>query len=310
MIEPINISVILPTHNRAALLPRAVDSVLAQTYREFELIIVDDASTDNTQAVLEAYRDDPRVRILRCETNLGGSGARNHGIAHARGAYIAFQDSDDFWMPHKLEAQLAVLKAKPEAGLCYCHALYYRAHKDDSHPRDCYLLPSRDFDRLSGDMSGEVLKRNPASTQMILVRRAALERAGGFDQSFRRFQDWDLVIRLAQVTEFAFVHDPLVVVYETPGNISSVQINDAIFRAAILEKYKDLFRKYPQIRSRQNYIAARVWQECGEHGRAIRHLSRALQSAPRPRTLALAGYTIARSALKILPPNRVVGIQK
>ena len=118
------VSVILPAYNRADLVGRAIDSVLAQTWQDLELIVVDDCSTDDTRAALERYRDTPRVRLVFSDTNRGGSGARNLGIAHATGALIAFQDSDDIWLPHKLAAQVAALDSNPRAGLCYCGALH------------------------------------------------------------------------------------------------------------------------------------------------------------------------------------------
>lgn len=284
---PIPVSVILPTHNRAALLPRAVESVLAQSHRDLELVIVDDASTDDTPRVLERYRADPRVRIVRAERNLGGAGARNLGISEAGAPLIAFQDSDDYWLPTKLERQMAALAAEPDAGLCYGMAIFYRRHKSAAFPKDAYLLPRDEFDKLSGDMSLEVLKANPASTQTILVRRDVLERAGLFDPSFRRYQDWDLVIRLAQLTRFVFVEEPLVLVYDTPGNISSVKENDARFRGEILRKHADLFAAVPEIRSRQNYIAGRICQQLGEREAARRHLKEAFACRSRPLTLAL-----------------------
>ncbi len=112
------VSVILPAYNREALVARAIDSVLAQTYGDFELIIVDDASRDGTRAVLETYRDHPKVRLILSDVNRGGSGARNLGIEAAKGDLIGFQDSDDVWLPHKLAAQVAALDANPQAGLC------------------------------------------------------------------------------------------------------------------------------------------------------------------------------------------------
>jgi len=269
------------------LLPRAVESVLAQSHRDLELVIVDDASTDDTPRVLERYRADPRVRIVRAERNIGGAGARNLGIGEAGAPLIAFQDSDDYWLPTKLERQMAALAAEPDAGLCYGMAIFYRRHKSAAFPKDAYLLPRDEFDKLSGDMSLEVLKANPASTQTILVRRDVLERAGLFDPSFRRYQDWDLVIRLAQITRFAFIEEPLVLVYDTPGNISSVKENDARFRGEILRKHAALFAAAPEIRSRQNFIAGRICQQIGEHDAALRHLREAFASRPRLRTLVL-----------------------
>lgn len=98
------VSVVIPTYNRAHLVGRAIQSVLNQTYQDFEIIVVDDGSTDNTEEVVKSFND-PRIRYIRHDQNRGGSAARNTGIKMARGEYIAFQDSDDEWLPEKLESR-------------------------------------------------------------------------------------------------------------------------------------------------------------------------------------------------------------
>jgi glycosyltransferase involved in cell wall biosynthesis len=270
------VSVILPAYNRETLVARAIDSVLAQTYGDFELIIVDDASKDGTRAVLETYRTHPKVRLILSDVNRGGSGARNLGIAEAKGALIAFQDSDDVWMPHKLAAQVAALDANPKAGLCYCGSLF-------SSPDRTYYIPEPVFDRLEGDLSSEILRRNTTSTQVLLIRREVLDKAGHFDASLKRFQDWDLMIRVAQITEIAFLSEPMVVIFATAGNISSFVENDAIARAQILEKYQHIFRKSPKHAARNHYITGRVWQRLGQQTKARGHLRQALELEKTPK---------------------------
>ncbi len=273
------VSVILPAYNREDLVARAIDSVLAQSFTDFELIVVDDCSTDGTRAVLERYRGHPRVRLVLSDVNRGGGGARNLGIAEARADLIAFQDSDDVWLPHKLAAQVAAMDARPAAGLCYCGALY-------SAGRESYYLPKALFDRFEGDMSDQILIHNTTSTQTLVIRREALDRAGHFDGSFRRLQDWDLMIRVAQVTEFLFLPEPLVVIYGTPGNISSVPVNDAVFRAVMLEKYAGLFADHPDLRAEHHYIIGRTWHKAGNHALARRNLRAAFGIRPQPRSVA------------------------
>jgi glycosyltransferase involved in cell wall biosynthesis len=263
------VSVIIPAYNRETLVARAIDSVLAQTWQDFELIVVDDASKDGTRAVLEGYRDHPKVRLILSDVNRGGSGARNLGIEAARGALIAFQDSDDVWLPHKLAAQVAALEANPQAGLCYCGALFSEGSRS-------YYIPEAVFARLDGDMSQEMLRRNTTSTQTLLVRREVLAQSGPFDATLKRFQDWDLMIRIAQIAPLVFLPEPMVVIFATPGNISSFVVNDAISRAQILEKYRDLFAAAPEHGARNHYITARVWQKLGDQAKARPHLARAL----------------------------------
>lgn len=114
------VSVVIPTYNRAEFLPRAVESVLRQTVDDFELIVVDDASTDDTEAVVERF-DDPRVEYVRHGTNRGGSAARNTGIERSSGEYIAFLDSDDEWYPRKLERQVEELRSRSDEWVAtYC----------------------------------------------------------------------------------------------------------------------------------------------------------------------------------------------
>lgn len=268
-----HVSVILPAYNRETLVARAIDSVLAQTWDDFELIIVDDASTDGTRGVLERYRDHPRVRLILSDVNRGGSGARNLGIEAARGALIAFQDSDDVWLPHKLAAQVAALEADPAAGLCYCGSIF-------SEGTGSFYIPEPVFARLEGDMSQEMLRRNTTSTQTLVIRREVLAAAGPFDAALKRFQDWDLMIRVAQLAPFAFLPEPMVLIFATPGNISSVVVNDAISRAHILEKYADLFRASPEHGARNHYITGRVWQKLGQQAKARPHFQKALKLKP------------------------------
>lgn len=280
------VSVILPAYNRADLVGRAIDSVLAQTWRNFELIVVDDCSTDDTRAAMETYRDTPRVRLIFSETNRGGSGARNLGIEHARGDLVAFQDSDDIWLPHKLAAQVAALEKNAKAGLCYCGALH-------TSGTSSFYIPEPIFERLDGDMSDEILRRNTTSTQTLLIRRTVLDEAGHFTEDLKRYQDWDLMIRVAQVTQFVFLPDPMVVICDTPGNISSVALNDAVCRAAILDRYPELFARRPDLAARNHYIAGRILMKLGRKSAARKHL----QAAFRLRPGARSGLALGRALI-------------
>jgi glycosyltransferase involved in cell wall biosynthesis len=113
------VSVIIPTYNRAGLLKRAIQSVLNQIYQDFEIIIVDDASTDNTENVIESFKEH-RIRYIKHESNKGAAVARNTGIKFANENYIAFQDSDDEWLPEKLEKQMEIIEhASPRVGVVY-----------------------------------------------------------------------------------------------------------------------------------------------------------------------------------------------
>ena len=249
-ISTLPVSVIIPTHNRARLLPRAARSVLNQTFRELELIVVDDASSDDTRQVVAAL-DDPRVRYIRHDRNRGAPEARNTGIEAARGKYIAFQDSDDEWLPEKLEKQMAVFKPGSDADVVYCSMLLEQAGST-------ITIPGAGITVLQGDVLPQLLAGNFVSTQTLLLRRECLEKVGGFDTRLPRFQDWELVIRLAETYRFQFVNETLVRAYETPGNISSNNAAGARAMEIILEKHRRIFNRHPAARARHLFFLGNI----------------------------------------------------
>ena len=197
------VSVVLPTHNRSRWLRDAISSVLGQTSRSLELLVVDDASDDDTREVVASFQD-PRLRYLRNETNRKLSASRNRGIREARGEWIAFLDDDDVWLPEKLEKQLALLgRAGPKTGLIYTGLQI--VHRESGAVRGT-LYPSR-----RGDLSEALRESNYVlAPSTVLVRRDLLAAAGCFDESLRYGEDYDLWIRLAPHAPFDFVAEPLV----------------------------------------------------------------------------------------------------
>ncbi len=196
------VSVIINTYNSSRFLLRAIDSVLAQTYRNFELIVVDDGSTDDTREAVAPYRD--RLTYIYQE-NKKYSAAKNTGIRASSGEYIAFMDSDDLWMPEKLERQVAVLDEHPEAVLTYCQAIYIDPDDRQIQFRGkTYCNP--EGDRLViADMRKELFMTTvvaPGST--MLVRRWAVEKAGLFDEAHVHGEDWELWLRIAPFGLFAY----------------------------------------------------------------------------------------------------------
>ena len=206
------VSVVIPTYNRGNLLPRAIESALAQTFSDFELIVVDDGSTDHTTEVVRGI-DDPRVRLVGDTTNRGTSAARNQGIREARCGLVAFLDSDDEWLPRKLELQLARLDgdSDPRTAVAYCQVYTYD-HLDQR------LL--REFGELrEGALFHDLLAGwKPVTTSLFVVRRAALLEVGGFDETLPCAEDYDLWLRLAQASyRFVGVNEVLVVKHESAG---------------------------------------------------------------------------------------------
>ena len=186
---PARVSVVIPTRNRAELLPRAVGSVLAQTWTDFELLIVDDHSTDETPAAIARFADE-RIRSFRHERNIGQSKALNTGIEHARGEYVAFLDDDDEWLPGKLAAQVALLDAAPpEVGLVYC----WRDELDEASRRRVGIPRLT----LRGDIFEHMLALHlPASPSSWLVRRSTALSIGGFDEGLQQANDVDFISRI------------------------------------------------------------------------------------------------------------------
>lgn len=203
------VSVVIPTYNRASIVSMAIDSVLAQTYRDLEVIVVDDGSTDETPALLAAYGD--RIRVLRQE-NAGPAIARNRGIAAARGELVAFLDSDDTWLPRKLERQVALLDRVGDAVpccLCNCQVQY-----QDGSTTSTFTIADTIPSCAEGvwlNPAAVLLTRFVLFNQAVLIRRSALEQAGAFDEKLRFAEDYDLPLRLALAGPWAILADNLVI---------------------------------------------------------------------------------------------------
>jgi glycosyltransferase involved in cell wall biosynthesis len=180
------VSVVIPTYNRAWCLREAVDSVLSQDFRDFELIVVDDGSTDPTPQLLEGYG--PTIRVLR-QDNRGVSAARNAGIAAGRGALIAFLDSDDLWLPGKLERQVAFFDSQADALICQTEELWVRNGRR--------VNPGKRHRKRSGLIFEPSLELCLVSPSAVMVRRVLFERVGLFDEGLPACEDYDLWLRVS-----------------------------------------------------------------------------------------------------------------
>lgn len=209
-----SVSVVLPTYNRADSLHDSIRSVLSQTFADFELIVVDDASTDETEAVV-AEIDDSRIRYIKHENNRGVSAARNTGIHRARGNVVAFQDSDDEWLPEKLRKQMDVFSDAPaEVGVVYT-GMRRTVNGDERY------IPYPGVTHKEGDIQRSIVKQNFISTQMAAVRRECFDKVGTFDEELPALVDWDLWIRISEHYHFRLVDEPLVIAAVNPDSISS-----------------------------------------------------------------------------------------
>ena len=186
------VSVIIPTYNRAAYVGQAIESVCRQTLQEWELMVVDDGSTDQTREVVAHYLTDRRIRYLS-QTHQERSAARNLGIVSSSAPYVALLDADDFWMPDKLAKQVTAMAQHPKVGLCYT-----LIRQVDEQGRT--LDPIRDGRARAGRILSYVLQDNCIGTSSVLIRRHCLGRSGLFDTSLPAYgrEDWDLWIRLTR----------------------------------------------------------------------------------------------------------------
>ncbi len=201
------VSVIIPTHNRAPLLSASIESVLAQSYEKLELIVVDDASTDHTPDVVRSFKDS-RLQYLRMPQNRRAAAARNAGIARAKGSLIAFNDDDDLWLVQKLEKQVAQLQQEPsDVGVNLGGYIRYwdRAKNFADYVGGPYYFRSLDFSH------GFVGEFSLIATPGWLARKEVLEKAGGFDERMKCWDDWELAARLWQMCRFTHLDEPVFI---------------------------------------------------------------------------------------------------
>ena len=194
------VSVIIPTHNRASVLARALRSVASQTLRPEEVIVVDDGSTDETQELIA--RDFPEATYIRQE-NQGVSAARNCGIARASGNWVAFLDSDDEWLAEKLEKQLEALEASPEYRLCHSEEIWIRGGRR--------VNPMKKHAKHGGWIFRKCLPLCAISPSSVLVRRDLLEEVGLFDTALPVCEDYDMWLRICSRHAVLFVEEPLII---------------------------------------------------------------------------------------------------
>lgn len=231
------VSVIIPTYNRANLVSRAIKSVLNQTYQDFEIIVVDDCSEDNTEEIVKSFNDS-RIRYIKHKKNKGGSAARNTGIKRARGKYIAFLDDDDEWLPSKLEKQIMLFeKLSKHYGVVYSG--YYIAKGD--------VIKRKVLPKYRGDVYGYLLKRNFIGSPTIVVRKECFKRAGLFDEDLPASQDWDMWLRIAKYYKFEYILEPLAIYY-TNGSYFKLD-KYIISLEKILNKYYQDFCRNPKVLS-------------------------------------------------------------
>lgn len=230
------VSVIILTFNRAELLRRALASVLDQTFRDFEIIIVDDCSSDNTGEVIsELSSTDGRIKYIRQPKNMGPGASRNAGLKNASGEYIAFLDDDDEWLPEKLRLQVECLdQCALDVGAVYCG----RLDVDSKTGKVLRVFPCA---KEKGNIFKLLLKSNFLTLSSILLRSKCFEQIGVFDEDIPVGEDYDIWIRISQYFRFEYIDQPLVKYGIHSGSISKNLKKQISGQEAMLRKYHHLF---------------------------------------------------------------------
>ena len=292
------VSVVIPTYNRGPLLLEAVESVRAQTFDDWELIVADDGSTDGSLEAVEALGD-PRVRVLRLPHGGNVSAVRNAGVAASRAEWVAFLDSDDAWLPGRLELQLAALRPTS------ARWSYGGAELMDPAGRP---IPFRagSYRAISGRIVREVLTTEAAvSIGTLMVSRALLDEVGGFDESLRRRADHDLALRLAARAEAVAVPATLARVREHPARMTSSTDSPHEQTLCVYERFLERERD-PALRRVAFAQCARLLVEGAgyeaAHGRtrrAVGLLRRSLAYDPPPARWLRAAASLTLRALRL-----------
>ncbi|MGV3504262.1 MAG: glycosyltransferase family 2 protein [Adhaeribacter sp.] len=292
------ISIITPTYNRARLIKRAIESILNQTFTDFEYLIIDDGSKDNTEEVVQQYiKRDQRIKYYVHEKNKGQNAALNTGLSFARGKYIAFLDSDDEWLPQMLEKQINEFFKDPEVGCSYCWAGYLE---------NGVLKTSRKY-KIQGYLYKEALEQayicNPSS---LMVKKESLDILGGFNLEFVTCQDDDICLRLAKKNKFALIQEPLVIIHSDAGNQTITN------RHVYAKDWLKLYNKYE----------SEILQHCGSATLAQHYLKASLlflqifdlktarEVANKAISNKLSLKALTMLTLTYLPPAVIRGIMK
>lgn len=306
----VTVSVVIPTYNRAQLIERAVNSVLRQSYNDLDIIVVDDASTDDTRDRVAALQQvDQRIRYLCHDTNRGSQVARNTGIQAAVGKYIAFLDSDNEWLPQKLYLQMALFSQKADSlGAVYCG--FQRVSMDGE-------MLEEDMPRLRGYIYQQALVDWVADTSTMVVSRDILEKIHGFDDGIKAYQEWDLCIRLARECEFDFIPECLVLYHQhTLPTISKDYLRNAYgFLDLVKAHQMEILQECDAgVLSKHYRTAGRFFIRAGRLDMAKRFFLKSIRTSPMNykallslggTLLGIKGYLFMYSLLKHFMPNKL-----
>jgi O-antigen biosynthesis protein len=229
-------SVVIPTRNRCNMLVRAIDSVLSQSYTDWEIIIVDDASSDDTKQITGKFNN-PKIRYIYISEKKGGAAARNIGINNSNGEFVAFLDDDDEWFPEKLAKQYEVFCKSPGIALCYTGKIIIRENKTFSglSKKYSYKRPLSD-DHYRAIMSDNFI----GITSSVMIKKNVLLELNGFDENLPCYQDYELFIRILKNHKAEGIDEPLVHYHlSEQAHVSLTRSNVVKAEKYLAEKYRD-----------------------------------------------------------------------
>jgi glycosyltransferase involved in cell wall biosynthesis len=268
------ISIILPTYNRASVIKRAVMSILDQAYTDFELLIIDDGSIDDTADVVGGINDE-RIRYIKNDTNQGQTIARNIGLKEVSGKYIAFLDSDDEWDKNYLKRQQSILKQQSnEYGLVYCKCKRMNGDSVSFIPKELIR---------EDEVKSRLLAENFMTLQGVLLKKGYLDKCGLLDEEMPALEDWDFFIRLADICKFKYNDEVLVTMHASIDGANNNITNRIKAREHILGKYKSDMKAYHQVLNNHYYILTMENVFIGNKQKAIEFFKKYLElSQKRP----------------------------
>lgn len=270
------VSVIIPTHNRAGMLRCSVESVLNQSFQDFEILIISDGSIDNTPHIVASFND-PRIRFFEHEVSKGASAARNTGLRAAKGKYIAFLDDDDEWMENKLVVQADLLeKSPPEVGLVYGWMEYFCDGKSTGVRKP----------ELRGDIFQHMLdKQAITNSSSVMIKRSVVDKVGYFAENLPRGNDGNYWRRITKHFHVDFVPEILAKIHvghmeRISTNTRNSLLNAIKAKESQLETFADDYKKYPKSHSAVQLQVYSIYLRLGDFRNAFKSLSLAKKTAP------------------------------
>lgn len=278
--EP-KVSVLMPSFNYARYLPTAIQSVLGQSYSNLELIITDDCSTDESREIVEHWTKlDPRVVPVLHQVNQGLARARNSGLAAASGEFVALCDADDVWLPHKLETQMECFRTNPDLGVVHCDSAIIDGDGSVTGQRFSSLLHDKN-QKTSGNLFTTLCERNFLCVPTVILRREAIDYAGGFEENLRSLEDWVCWTKVSRQFSFHYI-DATLAQYRIHGtglssNPRGMAENRIRAFRFLLESFPDI---PPQLKSKMLYSLGVSHLETSQSRAAARAFLQSVRENP------------------------------